>query len=177
MVKIKEWQRKLEDWCTAASGIVFFFMMVITCTDLGGRYLMNSPLQGSYELLELLLPVAAYLPFAHVQRNKGHITVEFITERLRPEVIARLNLIVLAVAFGICALITWRTGIETVASFREREVVFGLIPYRVGPSRAFLTFAMGLLCLRLIADFIAQIGQSPEKDKMGEEGKETIHGF
>lgn len=176
MIKVREWHRRVEDWCAAVSGTIIFAMMILSSIDIFGRYVLNSPIPSTYELLELSLPVAAYLSFAYVQRSKGHITIEFLIERLRPGVAARLNAIVLALMLGISALITWRTALEAVASFHVGEYTFGLIKYPLGPSRAFVTFGVGLLCLRLIADFFGQIGKHPPKEEEEGERKEIIHG-
>lgn len=176
MLDLKKWHGRIEDWCAAVSGTIIFGMMILSSIDILGRYLLGSPIPGTYELLELSLPVAAYLSFAYVQRNKGHITIEFLIERLRPGVVAHLNAVVLALMIGISALITWRTALEAVASFHEGEYTFGLIRYPVSPSRAFVTFGVGLLCLRLIADLIGQIRKHPLKTKAQEEREEINRG-
>jgi len=176
MLAFKEWHGRIEDWCAAVSGTIIFGMMILSSIDIFGRYLLGSPIPSTYELLELSLPVAAYLSFAYVQRNKGHITIEFLIERLRPGVAAHLNLVALALMIGISALITWRTAIEAVTSFHEGEYTFGLIMYPVSPSRAFVTFGVGLLCLRLIAELIGQIRKYPLKAEAQEESEAINHG-
>ena len=176
MLDFRKGHRRVEDWCAGFSGFMIFFMMTLTSVDILLRYLFNSPIPSTYELMELSLPVAAYLPFAFVQRTKGHITIEFVTERLRPETIARLNVVVFAATLGICAIITWRTAIEAVASFRSGEYVFGLIQYPLFPSRAFVTFGIGLMCCRLIVDLYGQIKKSPPGAEIIEKDKDLIHG-
>jgi len=170
-----ERQRRIEDYCAGLSGLMIFFMMSLTSIDILLRYLFNSPIPSAYELMELCLPIAAYLPFAYVQRVKGHITIEFLIERLSRKTVARLNIFVYAATLGICLIITWRTAVEAVLSFRGGEFVFGLIRYPLFPSRAFVSFGLGLMCLRLGADLYKQIKGSPSSEEMVEE-KELMHG-
>jgi TRAP-type C4-dicarboxylate transport system permease small subunit len=171
----KEWQRRIEDFCAGISGLMIFLMMSLTSIDILLRYFFNSPIPSTYELMELCLPVAAYLPFAYVQRIKGHITIEFLTERLSPKTVSRLNILVYAGTLGICLIITWRTAVEAVISFRGGEFVFGLVQYPLFPSRAFVSFGLGLLCLRLIGDLYRQITGTPHREETSET-KDLLHG-
>jgi len=171
----KERQRKIEDYCAGISGLMIFFMMSLTSIDILLRFFLNSPIPSAYELMELCLPVAAYLPFAYVQRIKGHITIEFITERLQPKTVTRLNIFVYAATLGICLLLTWRTAVEAWISFQGGEFVFGLIQYPLFPSRTFVSFGLALLCLRLMVDLYGQMTGTSYGEKTEEE-KELTHG-
>ncbi|MRI33627.1 TRAP transporter small permease [Endozoicomonas sp. OPT23] len=73
-----EWLLK---WFAAS---VLFFLMVVTCIDVLGRYLFDSPLIGSVEITELLLGCLIFSAMPLITWRKEHIVVDLI-DNLFPE--------------------------------------------------------------------------------------------
>ncbi|MCC6947253.1 MAG: TRAP transporter small permease [Bradyrhizobiaceae bacterium] len=59
----------------AVAAAILFAMMAVTAIDVFGRYLFNSPLQGSYELTQLLMVSLLFAALPSVTRRGEHITV------------------------------------------------------------------------------------------------------
>jgi TRAP-type C4-dicarboxylate transport system permease small subunit len=90
------------------AALILFAMMSVTAVDVVGRYFLNSPLQGSYELTQLLMLSLVFAALPSVTRRTEHITVGLFenafTGWMRP---ARDAVIALLVA--VCAVyLAWR---------------------------------------------------------------------
>jgi len=59
-------------------------MMLVTMYDVFMRYLFAKPLYGVYELVGMLLVVTSSFGMALCQKDKSHITITLLTDRLPP---------------------------------------------------------------------------------------------
>jgi TRAP-type C4-dicarboxylate transport system permease small subunit len=89
-------------------GFVLVAMMLMSLVSIFGRAVLNKPLPGDYELVQLgcAVAVAAFLPFC--QMRGGHVLVDFFTANARASVRATLDTLgalLLAVA---AAVFAWR---------------------------------------------------------------------
>jgi len=101
-----------------AGGLVLVAMMLMSLVSIFGRAVLNKPLPGDYELVQLgcAIAVAAFLPFC--QMRGGHVLVDFFTANSRPSVRAALDTLgalLLAIA---AAVFTWRITAGAL-SFKE----------------------------------------------------------
>ena len=58
------------------SAIVLFAMMLITAVDVAGRYLFNKPIEGGFELTEILLAALIYCGLPLVSARREHIVID-----------------------------------------------------------------------------------------------------
>ena len=66
----------LEGALSATSGTVLFLMMMITAVDVIGRYLLNKPLTGGFEITEMLLAALIYCGLPLVSQRREHIVID-----------------------------------------------------------------------------------------------------
>jgi TRAP-type C4-dicarboxylate transport system permease small subunit len=59
-------------------------LVLVTCTDVTGRYLFNLPLTGGFEMTGLILSVVAACGIVVSTASDSHISVDSIYERLSP---------------------------------------------------------------------------------------------
>jgi TRAP-type C4-dicarboxylate transport system permease small subunit len=57
-------------------------MMVLTCSDVFMRYLFNSPITGTYDLVGLLGAVLASFAMPYTMLKRGHVAVEILIQSL-----------------------------------------------------------------------------------------------
>lgn len=67
-----------------ASGMVLLAMMIITCLDVFGRYLLNKPLMGSTELTEIALGLVIFLALPVVSWRHEHVVVDIFDRFFSP---------------------------------------------------------------------------------------------
>ena len=104
----------------AIPGSIFLLiMMMLTVSDVVGRYFFNRPMQGTNELTGLLLVCVAASALAYSQIKKGHIRVDLISGRLSPK--GQMILDVIAYLFCLfgAALITWQTFVRGHKLYRS----------------------------------------------------------
>ncbi len=82
----------------AASAL--FGLMVITCIDVFGRYLFNSPLLGTTELTEMGLGIIIFASFPIISWHNEHIVVDML-DRFTPPLVHCVRTILLNLVMAI----------------------------------------------------------------------------
>ena len=82
------------------AAVVLFLMMMITATDVIGRYVFNKPINGGFELTELLLATLIYCGLPLVSARREHIVID----TLDPLFSRRFKLALDVTAEAVCAI-------------------------------------------------------------------------
>ncbi|MBT3768727.1 MAG: TRAP transporter small permease, partial [Acidiferrobacteraceae bacterium] len=84
------------------AALVLFLMMLLTFVDVIGRYLLNAPVTGSFEIIELMVAALVFCALPLVTAREEHVTVDLFshllsarTEQTRAVVVGLLNAIIL----------------------------------------------------------------------------------
>ena len=83
------------------AGGLFFLYMFNVIADVTGRYAFLSPVQGTTEIGELVLPMATFLSFAYLQMHDAHIRVTLIPDRLPASWRAGFDIFAILVGAGV----------------------------------------------------------------------------
>ena len=116
-------------------------MMVLTFFDVVGRYLLNRPIRGAFEITELGLLVLIFAGLPLVSHADEHVTMDFI-DRLLPDAGRRL---VVRAVHAICAAVmfflTWQVWIKAgkISSYGDTTDVLKIT---VGPFVYFMALAI-----------------------------------
>ena len=101
--------------------IAVVFLALLTGVDVVGRYLFNSPLQGTFELTEVFMCLVVAFGIAYTTAKDEHIMVDALFVKLPSS--AQRKLIVVANIFAalVFAVLCWK-GMETgIDSIRDKE--------------------------------------------------------
>ena len=122
---------------------LLFSMMVLTFFDVVGRYLLNKPIRGAFEITELVLLILIFAGLPLVSHADEHVTMDFI-DRILPDRIARLwvramHLICAAIMF----FLAWQVWIKAnrIAGYADTTDVLR-VP--IGPFVYFMALMIGL---------------------------------
>lgn len=131
--------RFLSNLLIAAAGVSLALMMLNVIADVVLKYLANSPIPGTAELVAHYYMVAAvFLPLPLVEINNRSIYVDLFYHRMRP-VLQRCAMVVAytaqAVFFGMLA---WQSSHDAMAAYSKGEYVEGIVNVVVWPGRFFL---------------------------------------
>ena len=128
-------------------------MMFFGTADVIGRYLFNSPIIGTIEVFEILLPIISLLGLAYTQKEKGHIRVDLLYSRFprRPQAVIGLGITIWSILLFI--LIAWQ-GTLTAISYREQERLISNIHIPIYLIQLLVPLGAVALCLVLIIDLI-----------------------
>ena len=124
-------------------------MMFITVIDVGGRYLFNKPLHGSYEMIGMLLVFAGPLGMALCQQEKNHISVSLVLDLLPERIRKIFTIIGLFLSLGIFSIISWKMFDLSIRFFSKGR---GGVSADLGLNLGYIAvvFAIGALMFSLI---------------------------
>ena len=118
-------------------------MMVLTFFDVVGRYLLNRPIRGAFEITELALLVLIFAGLPLVSHADEHVTMDFI-DRILPERLARVWVRAMhVVCAAIMFFLAWQVWIKAtrIAGYADTTDVLG-VP--IGPFVYFMALMIGL---------------------------------
>ncbi len=88
------------------SGWLVLVMMLLVGFEVFTRYVLQQPLRIADELSAYMLVTLSYLGAAYTWKERGHVRVTFVVNRLPPRVASWLRLVTLVFAFlflvGLC---------------------------------------------------------------------------
>lgn len=87
-------------------------MTGVTVLDVAGRYLLGTPLQGGFEISELLMGLTVFAALPLATRAEGHLAIGLLTDRLHGRARRAHRLTILAITAGALAFIGWRMGVQ-----------------------------------------------------------------
>lgn len=130
-------------------------MMLATSIDAIGRYVFNSPLQGSYEMTSLyFMVVLCFMGIAPTYAMGGHIRLDVLRgplARLPYQISERINVVLAGAVF---AAITWYTGVDALHKIQTRATSFGVIPFPLYLSFVWVPLGCGVMTLRLMVELV-----------------------
>jgi TRAP-type C4-dicarboxylate transport system permease small subunit len=140
---VNPWEKRADAVLGIAASALLFGMMVLTFFDVVGRYLLNMPIRGAFEITELGLVVLIFAGLPLVSHADEHVTMDFI-DRILPE---RLVHVWIRVVHAICAAImfflAWQVWIKAnrIASYSDTTDVLRIT---IGPFVYFMSLMIGL---------------------------------
>lgn len=153
-----------ERWCFRLSCAGVVAMMLLVSADALGRFVLDSPITGAYELTEdYLMVILVFLGLSHSYRKGAFVRVtsftRFFPRRLR-RILERVSAATAAVLVGAIAAGAFDT---TLRAIRIGEFSSNLLQYPLAPAYALVVVGCGLLALRLLQSlFVAPIGDEAE---------------
>jgi TRAP-type transport system small permease protein len=142
---------------------LLFCLMALTCVDVVGRYLFNSPIRGGFEVTEMLLAGLIFTALPLVTLRGDHVTVDLL-EPVTPPLLLRLQhagaCLVGAIATGYLAYRLWVRAVlmdnagETTAQLKLKL--------------AYLTYGMALLVGLTAIAFLILACRGPGRARTGE---------
>jgi TRAP-type C4-dicarboxylate transport system permease small subunit len=130
----------------AAAAILLFCLMSVTTVDVIGRYILNWPLRGGFELTELLLLTLIFAGLPLVSRADEHVTLDFIDGLLGERGRTLLRRLVDIVCGLIILGLAWRVYIKAgkIAGYGDTTDVLQIL---VGPFVYFMAVMVAVTAI------------------------------
>ncbi|HEX2650216.1 MAG TPA: TRAP transporter small permease [Burkholderiales bacterium] len=138
-----KWERQADAVLGVAASALLFGMMVLTFLDVVGRYLLNRPIRGAFEITELALLVLIFAGLPLVSHADEHVTMDFI-DRMLPARAARAWVRVMhALCAAIMFFLAWQVWIKAgrISGYGDTTDVLGIV---IGPFVYFMAAMIGL---------------------------------
>lgn len=138
-----QWERKADALLGIAASALLFCMMLLTFLDVVGRYLLNRPIRGAFELTELALLVLIFAGLPLVSHADEHVTMDFIDRLLGNRARDIWVRFMHAVCAAIMFFIAWQTWTKAgkIAGYGDTTDVLRIL---VGPFVYFMTAMVAL---------------------------------
>jgi TRAP-type C4-dicarboxylate transport system permease small subunit len=147
----------------AVAAVVLFAMMVLTCSDVVGRYFLSHPIYGGFELTEMLLAALIFAGLPLVTLRDGHITVDLL-DPIIPDWLFRLQHIVAStVAMLATGYLAYRLWLRAMNMFAAGETTAQL-KFKL----AYLTYAMSVLMALTALALLVLAFRRPRRSIPGE---------
>jgi TRAP-type C4-dicarboxylate transport system permease small subunit len=102
---VAHWLRRFTD---GTSSLFLFAMMVMTCIDVVGRYLFNSPLNGATELTELFMGILIFAVLPTVSFREEHVSVDLMDLWFPAKLINSRQLLINILTAVMMATVGWK---------------------------------------------------------------------
>ncbi|MEH6474810.1 MAG: TRAP transporter small permease [Sneathiella sp.] len=156
---------KVVDWFSrafayVAMAVLIFIMFFIT-VSVFGRYFFNMPIPDDIVIMQALLVVLVFLPFAYVQQEKAHLSVSILTDRMGPQGQHFCDMLGLAVGMVFLGIVAAASFGDAWTSYIDESIFEGPLEVPEWPARGSVFLGTGLLLLKLFTDFIKGLIEGP----------------
>jgi TRAP-type transport system small permease protein len=93
---------------TAVGAVVLSFIMFLSIADISGRNFFKVAINGTYEIVSLMVVVVGVLGLGYTQLVKGNIMIDIIVKRLSKKGQAIMNSVSYLIAIGVCVIVGWQ---------------------------------------------------------------------
>ncbi len=145
------------------AALILFCMMALACVDVIGRYILNKPVQGAFELTEMMLAGLIFAGLPLVTLEQGHVTVD-VLDPVTPDALLRLQHVIASlIAMVATAYLTWRLWLRGASMLAAGETTAQL-----KFTLAYLTFTMSVLMGLTALAFLVLVFRRPRRQSIGE---------
>jgi C4-dicarboxylate transporter DctQ subunit len=139
--------RYIENVLLAICNVIFMVMIFLGTADVVGRYVFDSPVMGTQELMQVMMGAIVMLGWAYTQKEDGHVKVVLITNMFPPKARNVLSLIMSLLALFLFVAIGYKSWGIALANFDRRFLV---IDFPSGPFYFLVPVGAFFLCLEFI---------------------------
>lgn len=121
-----DFKRLLERTLGVAAAIILIALVLITCVDVVGRYFLDAPLAGAFELTEVLLVALVFAALPLATERREHVEVDLLAHAFGH------NINRLMVAFGglftgaVLLTFAWRLLVHSMKAASDGAVTNAL---------------------------------------------------
>ena len=137
---------------TGIAGIVLTAMMFLIMTDVVLRYVFNSPITGSYEIIQYMMAILISFAVVYCAYKRSHVSVDIVFDLLPPKpqsIVACLGSLIVLILF---ILIAWENVLYIKETYDQRltstVLYIPTFPFVAAVAVGFVAF-----CLVMFVEF------------------------
>ena len=142
-------------WAMYVGAGVLFAFVCFMFSDVMLRYLFDKPIPASNDIGSMVLVLLCFFAVAYTQLEKGHISVDLLTGRLKPRVALALSTAVYLICTVMIAVMVWRGILNTSDCYNIGRAGSSGIPF--WPSAAIIPFGCTLLFIVFLRDLLSKV--------------------
>ena len=106
------WEKPFEMLLGSATALMLACIMLLTCIDVAGRYVLTMPVPGALELTEMMMGALIFSSLPLVTLRNQQVTIDLFAPFIPKSVKPALH-VVIQIASGAClAVISWRLWVK-----------------------------------------------------------------
>ncbi|MPW25594.1 TRAP transporter small permease subunit [Alkalibaculum sp. M08DMB] len=90
------------------SATIMFILTIWTVLDVAGRYLLNKPVRGTYEITELALVLIVFFGLGYAQHRDDHVVIDLLYTKFPKKLRFIVYEFGIILSIVISILMTWR---------------------------------------------------------------------
>ncbi|MFT0545500.1 TRAP transporter small permease [Allopusillimonas ginsengisoli] len=136
-------------------------MSLLTVVDAAGRYLLNRPVSGTVELIELLMITVIFSSIPLMTRVHGHITVDSFSHFMSPAVLRAQDRLAAVIAAVVSGFLTWVT-LQKARSTADYGDITPLLHIPLAPFVYFMAVLLALDAVYQLINLFSPPGQQQD---------------
>lgn len=106
------WEKPFELVLGGATALILAAIMLLTCVDVAGRYVLNMPVPGALEVSELMMGALIFASLPLVTLRQQQVTIDLL-EPFIPRFVKPALHVLIQLVGGLClAVISWRLWVK-----------------------------------------------------------------
>ena len=143
--------RSLNVLLAYAGSYVLFGMMLLTISDVIGRYIFNSPITGAFEITEAMMVTMVFFFIGYAQAKKSHVAVDLVVNLLPEKLRVIIDIITHTLSLLMMILIAWMSMLRWLELMRIKEYT-AILHIPVSPFLLILALGCFVFCIELGKD-------------------------
>jgi TRAP-type C4-dicarboxylate transport system permease small subunit len=140
---------------------LLFAMMTITTIDVVGRYLLNAPVPGGFEIVQYLMAVVVFASLPLTTAADKHLSVSLVGDQLLGRTRGIHRVFVLTLSSVALVVIAWRMTEQALILARSQQIS-GFLQLPLAPIALVMSALAGLAAVVVLVKLVgAVLGREP----------------
>jgi C4-dicarboxylate transporter DctM subunit len=153
---------RITKWANGLGVGSLFAVMMLISVDVLGRYFLDRPITGSFEITDLMMVLIVFLGIAYTGAKGEHVSLgDLLLGRFPDRVAGFISTITNILSFSVIGLIVWQCFVQAIL-VQHRGTVSEILEIPVYPFLWIAGFGCALLCLVLLTQTGASLARTFE---------------
>lgn len=136
------------------SAAIVFLLMFLVVADVFGRYVLNSPVRGTYEIGAAAMVGIVFCALAYTQMVGGHVMVDTIVRYFPARFRLPVEVLVCLVGGFFFAIMTYWSWYWAWEALAKHKLAGGVLAFPLFPIKLLITVGAGTTCLQFLISLV-----------------------
>lgn len=143
------WERPFVRTMGGLVALTLFFIMLLTCLDVAGRYVFNEPVPGALEVTEFMMGALIFTSLPLVTLRQEQVTVDLFAQFIPRFIKPALHWLLNAVSCACLVAIAWRLWVKAGQMYGYGEFT-AVLQIKIWPLVYFMSFQAAVTAFILL---------------------------
>ncbi len=121
MNRLESWIDNTVRGLAVVAGFAIIAMMLLTCADVFLRYFVNAPIEGTFDVTQMLMVIIVFFALGYCGWTGGHVVVDLLREVFSRRLLVLLSVVVNAIGAAVMLAIAWQAALTAIDFIRTGE--------------------------------------------------------